>query len=531
MKNSLIIPLTGEHTEFLRDESRRVGSAESISFPVTENDVKEVLALTARRGVPVTVQGARTGIVGGAVPAGGHVMNLSRMRRIRGMRRDERTGRVVLGVEPGVLLSDIDERLRSMTFDTNGWSEESRGVLEEARATGPYLFTPDPTETSASIGGMVAGNASGARSFHYGPTRRHVEALRVVLADGRVAALRRGEQHAQGRSFALRLEEGGTVEGELPYADSIAVKNAAGYFVRSDMDLLDLFIGMEGTLGVVTVIELGLIVRPRCMWAMMAFMPDQRSALELVRALRSDSGTEIDGVSPARPAALEFFNGSALELLRAQKAENAAFGDMPAVPPEYHTAIYIEYHGADDDQVSDAILSASAAMLAFGGNEDATWVASDERELERFKRFRHAVPESVNLLIDRRRAQHPGLTKLGTDMAVPNERLVETVDMYDRDLAAGELESVIFGHVGDNHLHVNILPTTEDEYERGKHLCLAWAAHVVSIGGSVSAEHGIGKLKPQLLRIMYGNAGVENMRRLKRVFDPREMLNPGNLFG
>ena len=115
-------------------------------------------------------------------------------------------------------------------------------------------------------------------------------------------------------------------------------------------------------------------------------------------------------------------------------------------------------------------------------------------------------------------------------MAVPNEKLEETIVMYNRDLSEMNLEYIKFGHIGDNHVHVNIIPKNTDEYERGKSLYKEWAKRIASIGGTVSAEHGIGKLKRELLQVMYGPEGIEEMKKLKKIFDPLLVLNRGNEF-
>jgi len=150
--------------------------------------------------------------------------------------------------------------------------------------------------------------------------------------------------------------------------------------------------------------------------------------------------------------------------------------------------------------------------------------------MEKFKAFRHALPEAVNRLIDERRKVEPTLTKLGTDMAVPDAHLGAILERYERDLAAAGLDYVIFGHIGNNHLHVNILPASKADYQRGRALYLAWARDVVGWGGTVAAEHGIGKLKAPMLEVMFGAAGIAEMRAVKRVFDPEGRLSPGNLF-
>jgi D-lactate dehydrogenase (cytochrome) len=286
------------------------------------------------------------------------------------------------------------------------------------------------------------------------------------------------------------------------------------------MDPIDLFIGSEGTLCVVSEVDLRIIPLPSAIWGITAFLPAPESALEFVARLKSAE-------HPA--AAIEFFDGRALDLLRRQKSTNPAFASIPDLPRRWNTAVYAEYHG-EDAYVEEAAAEMSDLMVKSGGDGDATWVASDAHELLRLKQFRHAVPESVNLLIDERRRTEPTLTKLGTDLAVPDGHLADVMAMYQEGLSRVGLEFVIFGHIGNNHVHVNILPRNLAEYDHGKALYLEWARRVVAMGGTVSAEHGIGKLKAALLREMYGEEGIRQMRAVKTAFDPGWVLNPGNLF-
>ncbi|MEI7832158.1 MAG: FAD-binding oxidoreductase [bacterium] len=486
------IPLTAAYADYLRDESRKVGVAESISFPTTEEEVSTIMCQMNQQGITVTTQGARTGIVAGAVPYGGHLLNLSHMTVVGEI------GGATIKVQPGVLLKDLREILMSLGL----------------------FFPPDPTETTASLGGMAACNASGALTYHYGSMRNWVTALRVVLMDGSVLALRRGENLARGRTFSLTTEDDKMISGQIPDYQQPAGKSAAGYYVVDNMDMLDLFIGMEGTLGVITEIELRLLPAPPVIQALTVFLPDELAAINYVQRLRNED----------KPVAIEFFNHDVLALLHRAKAEGNAFADIPTLQPHYHTAVYAEFHGEDAELVEDEVMAAMELAMELGGNEDDTWYADNARLLAGQKAFRHATPEAVNMLIDQRKRATPELTKLGTDMSVPDAALGELMQMYRDDLATAGLESVIFGHIGNNHLHVNILPRSMEEYARGKELYLGWAQCVVNMGGSVSAEHGIGKLKVPFLHLMYGEAGIAQMRALKKLFDPHGLLNKGTLF-
>jgi D-lactate dehydrogenase (cytochrome) len=504
------------YADYLQDESRQTGQAASLSFPATEEEVRAHVRESARLGLSLTVQGGRTGITAGAVPDGGHILNLSRMNRLRAIRHDDNGWR--LTAQPGALLTDVRQALAARKMDT----ADDPATAQRTLAGAPPLFlATDPTETSASLGGMAACNASGARSYQYGAMRRYVERLRVVMDDGDALELRRGREKAQGRLFELTTLDGRIIRGTLPGYTMPDVKNAAGYFAADNMDLIDLFIGSEGTLGIITEMDVRLLPLPPVMWGLTAFFPGESAALSFVGTMRH---------AAIAPAALEFFDHAVLDLLRQRKAELGAGSLLPALNPAWHTAVYVEFLADRDEDAEEAVNAATDAIIACGGDPEQAWLACDAQELEKQKQFRHAVPESVNQTIAERKKTHPGLTKLGTDLAVPDPLLPDVMALYRRGIEQAGLEAVMFGHIGNNHLHVNILPRNPEEYRRGKALYLGWAGWVADHGGSVSAEHGIGKLKRDMLLRMYGENGVAQMRALKHLFDPAGRLSPGNLF-
>jgi D-lactate dehydrogenase (cytochrome) len=512
--------VAAEHPDFLRDESRRSGTADALAQPRTEAELRVALALAREHGWAVTVQGGRTGIAGGAVPEGGLLINLGRMNRVLGLR--QAGGGFVVVAQPGVVLQDLRRMLHAREFAAADWSAESLAALAALRAAPPQVFPPDPTETTATLGGMAACNASGACTFRYGATRRHIAGLRLMLPDGDVLALQRGAARAQGRAFALETQAHRRLAGRLPDYRLPQVKNAAGFFAADGMDLVDLFIGAEGTLGILTELDLQLRPAPVARWGLLTFFPGQAAAVRFVQAARAAGDAQL--------VALEFFDARALALLRRERARMAALGALPELPAHFHTAVYAELHADGEEAAAESAAALAALLTASGGSEEACWLATTEHDMEKFKAFRHALPEAVNRLIDERRKTEPTLTKLGTDMAVPDAHLSPILERYERDLAAAGLDYVIFGHIGNNHLHVNILPASKADYQRGRELYLAWARDVVGWGGTVAAEHGIGKLKAPLLEVMFGAAGIAEMRAVKRVFDPAGRLSPGNLF-
>ncbi|HRR33466.1 MAG TPA: FAD-binding oxidoreductase [Kiritimatiellia bacterium] len=487
--------------DYLRDESRKNGSAAAIAFPKTVQELTAALKQTAPLDLPLTIQGARTGIAAGAVPDGGLIINLSHMDAILGPGAGDASSPTVR-VQPGVPLTALRRHL--------------------ATAFPAHLFTPDPTETSASIGGMAACNASGACSFAYGPTRNHIQAITVVLADGDTLVLRRGHNKADGNRFSLTTDSGRLIAGDLPRIPMPAVKNSAGYWVKPDMDLLDLFIGSEGTLGILAEIEVCLQPKPFQTQGILCYFADEADALTCVQALRAAARA----AEPHTLAAIEYFDADALRLIRTSTAHTGLL--LPPAQPTWNVALYVEW--ALSSHAASSVELTSDILMSCHGDPRDTWFASDAPSLDKLKAFRHAVPEQVNALIAERKRQHPGLTKLGTDFSVPDDKLEAVMRLYRQDLSAARLEHVIFGHIGNNHLHVNILPRDMAEYAEGKRLVRSWAEQVVAWGGSVSGEHGIGRLKKDLLAVMVGREGLAGMRRLKAVFDPAGRLNPDRLF-
>ena len=410
--------------------------------------------------MPLTIAGAGTGVTGGRVPHGGWVLSLERLNSIY-----IRKGYAVCGA--GALLQD----------------------LQAAATPSRQFYAPDPTEWSASVGGTIATNASGSRSFQYGDTRRHVRALHVVLASGEALVLRRGEKPP----FEPPL-----------IAPPGTTKNTAGYYLRPGMDYLDLFIGSEGTLGVVTQAELRLLPAPSSLFAGVVFFASDEEALTAVDEWRTVAALRM----------LEYLDEASLRLLRPR---------FPEMPVEAKAALLIEQEASPGEEDQEAVW---IDRLEFSGALENSWFAASAVDRERFRKLRHAVPEAVNDLVRRH-----SLTKMGSDFAVPFGRNREMLRIYretlDREFPG---QYVIFGHIGDAHLHTNILPANDAEWQRAKRLMMEFARAAVALGGTVSAEHGLGKRKKDLLSIQFSADEIAAMKGVKARLDPMGLLGRGTLF-
>lgn len=454
-----------EIQSFLADASFiRDGHADRVVLPETIEEVAEVLAAADRDRTPVTVSGAGTGTVGGRVPFGGIVLATDRLNRIKTIENFRGVA------EAGVILSDFQ-----------------RAVDQEG-----LLYPPDPTERGAFLGGTVATNASGARTFKYGPTRNYIERLKVVLASGEVLDLRRGE--------------GNFLKFPIPnYRPPSTRKNAAGYFVAPDMDALDLFIGSEGTLGVICEIEARLVPKPQGLLSGLVFFANEADVLAFVAEAKS-------GAVDAR--ALEFFDNESLNFLR-QK--------YPEVPGAAVAAIFFEQETTDETE--ESILNTWLTLLDKHHAFNDSWFATNEQDQARLREFRHQLPVLMNEWF-----AHYRQRKVSTDMAVPDAAFPGLFDLYKQTLRSSGLRYTIFGHIGDNHVHVNILPRDEDEGARARELYVQFLKYAASVGGTLSAEHGVGKLKRDYLRLFYNDDQLREMAALKKTFDPHGILGRGNIF-
>ena len=422
----------------LTDASLYPGRADEIFSPASEPELLDILARASHQSIPVTFMGALTGVTGAAVPQSGWAISLARLSHL-----EIEPGRAIAG--PGVLLRD----------------------LQAAAARSHQFYAPDPTENTSSLGGNIAANASGSRSYRFGATREHVLALRVALITGEVLDLHRG-QSADFEIPSIRIPH--------------TTKFSAGYRLAPHMDLLDLFIGSEGTLGVITRAELKLLPAPGELLGGVVFFPSEESALDAVDRWRSEPTLRM----------IEYLDRASLQML-----------DVP-----HAAALIIEQEG-------DADLDLTGAL------ESDSWFAMSASDRERFRQFRHSLPERVN-----DRIRHSGFMKLSTDYAVPLDKGREMLAIYRKML---DLPNVIFGHIGDAHLHINTFSDSPAQFEHAKALMNDLAAAAVGLGGIVGAEHGLGKRKAHLLQIQYSPVEIEAMRDIKRRFDPQWLLGQGTL--
>jgi glycolate oxidase len=425
---------------------------DAVARPGSQEEVAELLKESSASKRPVTPAGGQTSTTAASISDAGVLLSLRSMNRIVDVDVAGKGARV----EPGVLVGDLKS-----------------DVAEEG-----LTFAPDPTsEEECTIGGSIACNASGARTFKYGATRRHVRALRIALASGELIEPRRTD-----------LE-----------------KNTVGYAFAHDP--IDWFIGSEGTLGVIVEAEVSLIPAPEQVTGLAIPFASEDAALAFVVTARES--TEVS------PRCIEFFGELALVLAR-EADDQAGWGREAAA------MIYVEDESPDSLELWLALAERSGAL-------DDVRVFASEAELRRARQIRHRVPSAMNERGSRGRDE--GGRKVSTDWAVPYRRLAEAIAIANRIADAHGVErAVVYGHAGNGHPHQNFIAPDADELRRIEDVVEETLREVLRMGGTVAAEHGIGKLKRKWLPLQMNAMQIGIMRAVKRELDPNGILAPGNIF-
>lgn len=444
-------------------------------YAYTAGDTKtlsEIIAWCHATKTPLTFCGSQTSMTGSSAPDGGVIAALGAQNKIHDIGIDPTTKVPFVICDPGVILGD----------------------LKRAVSSQGYLYPPDPTSfEEATIGATVATNATGEETFRFGPTRHYVDELELLGADGKIRTLKRSQ----------------------PLTTN-AVKNTAGYFL--DGEAIDQIIGSEGTLALITKLRLRLI-KSRCKNVFALVLPFSKFE-NCLRAV-----PRIAAV-PERPRALELIGPGA----------GAYFKLCPACPDALKSEeifLYIKDDYEDDLELARKIgrwHELLKDLYTEFGEEYAferLHIAQSESQLADIRACRHFIPLKVNEDYFPYIAQGGG--KIGTDWWVPlNHLTAMMVATYNEALELG-VPFLVFAHIGNGHPHWNFLTRTADEYAKAKAFVERQCRKAVLLGGGVAGEHGIGKIKRDLLAMQHAPNVIERMIALKRQWDPDWILGRGNI--
>jgi D-lactate dehydrogenase (cytochrome) len=426
-----------------RDQSHhRPSRPEAVVWPANRSEVSEILRYANENLIPVTGWGSGSSLEGNPIPVKrGLVMDFSQMNRILDIREED----FQADVEPGVVYQDLNEKLRH------------RGLF----------FPPDPG-ARATLGGMIANNASGTRTVRYGSTKDHVLRLSVALADGEV------------------LELG-----------TRASKSSSGY------DLLHLFVGSEGTLGIVVEATVRLVGISEEMSAAAVGFPTVESAGRAVFQIMR---------SGLNPAALELLGPECIDLINREK------GLGLKVTP----TLFLEFHGASAGQLADVHEMAHEICEGNGCGDFGSGLGRDERD--GLWKARHELGEMIT-------RTHPRRGHVTVDIAVPISAYPEVIALARQMSEETDIPTYIFSHSGDGNLHLVLMPRVGHEGDYGvvDGINRRMVSRAIQVGGTATGEHGVGIGKKKFMPEEHGRS-LEWMKRVKALFDPNGILNPGKIF-
>jgi D-lactate dehydrogenase (cytochrome) len=492
------------------------GHAAGVVVPRSTAEVAEIL----RSGATILPIGAQSSLTGGATPMGETILSTAKLTTIA----DAGAGRVTVGA--GVTVAAMQEWLGQR----QAW------------------YPPSPTFAGACAGGIVATNAAGASTFKYGSTRPWVEALTIVLADGTILELPRGAMRARDGRFRLDTISGARDVPVPAYRMPEVAKRSAGYHAEPDMDLVDLFIGSEGTLGVITHVTFRTLQPAPHLALALVPCPTEAGALALVAALRDASEEAWRARRPGAVdvSAIEHMDRRSIAIAREDGALLRHNVSIPAAT-EVLLLVQLELEAGLDagrafQQIQDSLsdggdngLAGFCRMLDRAGVIDDAEIAlpHDTRRAADFLAIREAVPAGVNHRVAAaKRSIDPRIEKTAADMIVPFARFAEMMEVYRAGFSSRGLDFAIWGHLSDGNVHPNVIPRSLDDVVRGKEAILEFGQHVARLGGCPLAEHGVGRspVKQALLRQLYGPDGLAQMRAVKRALDPEWRLAPGVIF-
>jgi D-lactate dehydrogenase (cytochrome) len=503
-------------SSFLEDAAHYPGgTATGVLRPQSIDEVSACLRDVRR----VLAVGAQSSLTGGATPFGDVVISTDRLSSISISRDRVRVG-------AGVTLQTVQDELAKV---------------------GSWL-PPVPTYLGAFAGGAVATCAAGAATFKYGSIRDWVDGLTVVLAGGDVLEVTRGFHHADG-GFVIGTAIGDRVV-RLP--DHIRMpdvpKRSAGYFIAPGMDLVDLFIGSEGTLGVIADVTFRTAALPYAVCRAFVPVPSEDVAIELTGHLRTAARGTWWGGDPfgIDVSAIEHIDARSIALIREDGVDRklnislpstsagALVVDLELSRAAAQTPWLTQLESLDELNAADSpLVRFGRTLKRLGVFEDTEIALPDNRSrAAAFVELREAVPTGVNRRVAQARQQDAAISKTAADMIVPFERFGDMLRDCRRLFAERDLDLAVWGHISDGNVHPNVIPRHAEDVRKGREAILELGASVILMGGCPLAEHGVGRnpIKQELLRQLYGTGGVYAMREIKLSLDPHGSLASGVIF-
>ncbi|MGD1823006.1 MAG: FAD-binding oxidoreductase [Pleomorphochaeta sp.] len=440
-----------KYREYLSDESKLIGSAKSISFPKNTDEIIKILKTNKDKNVSITIQGARSGIVGGAVPNNNHILNTQKLTKIEKISENE------IFVESGVTLDTINSFIERNNND--------------------YFFAVDPTEKTATIGGVIANNSKGPNSHYYGDPSKYIEEITVIYSDLTVETL---------------------------------TKTDKKFFT---------FFGSEGIFGLIISARIKLIKKPEISWGISFFFNTINDVCGFSNELKT-----IKPINTAKIVAAEFMEKSIIELIEPFKETMSNIKAIPSIPKGNNHLIYVEIHSDSENDFELIVELLIDLAMKYNSDVDNAWAVSEAKDLENIRNYRHAAAECTNMILETRRKDIPNINKVSLDISI-KEDFETTLNRFNKI----DIDKVIFGHIFSSNIHLNFLPKTINEFEKAKIIAKLISLNAINNNGIIISEHGVGKVKKDIFLGSSKTEDIEKIVTTKKILDKINLFNPNNI--
>ncbi|WP_394700473.1 FAD-binding oxidoreductase [uncultured Ilyobacter sp.] len=440
-----------KYSEYLSDESKLIGKAESISFPKSKDEVLEVIKYCKNNSLSITIQGGNSGIVGGSVPNNNHILNSLNLNKI--YKIDDET----LIVQCGVNLNDLNNYLE--------------------RECKNFFFPVDPTEKTATIGGVIASGSKGPNSYYYGDPSLYIEEVTVIFSDLSVKVLSKEDE------------------------------------------LFSKIFSSEGMYGFILEAKIKLLKKPNHIWGITFFfenLQDVCGFAEEVKKYKCNTTAKI--------VCGEFMDKNTIDLIEEFKKNMSKIKAISSIPLGYNHLVYIELHSEIEEDLEEIIEFLMDVAIDNNSDVEIAWAVSEDRDLENIKNYRHASAECVNIVIDKMKSIIPDIRKIGLDISM-EKNLCETMKRY----SVKDIHTVMFGHIFSSHLHLNFLPENTEEFQKSLELVKNLSFYAKNQGGNIVTEHGVGKLKKEIFQLCARESEIEDIKKIKQDLDRENIFDPNNI--
>lgn len=453
---NLINDFGEQYKSYLSDESKLVGVAESISFPKNTNEIIHIINELRDAGKNLTIQGGRTGLVGSAVPLSNHILNLSEFKQK--IEVFQEANEMLLKVSSGFTLEEIYDKVRASTKND-------------------YFLPIEPSEKTATIGGVLAQNAKGLTSYKYGEVIDHIKQIKILDYTGETNIL-------------------------------------------CSKDEIEIYIGSEGMYGVILEVVFKLKKKPANIWSLVLFFHDKYSAMKFSKEVCSVDDNKVISL-------VEYLDYNSIKLLQEYRSQISSIENIPDISEDVKSMIILELCSDHEENIESFVGNIMMIAESHNCNLDISWALTGESEASRIRNLRHAIVEIVNMKIAKLNLHENSLYRI--DINVFGEQIIESLIELEDEMINNDIDYCVYGHIGNMSLIVSVIPKDANKSEKAREIITKVVYGKIHERSSEIYEFGIGKTNSQYYLISGGVDDRQKYMNIKGKLDPIGIFNPYNI--